>query len=131
MGFDIIMHSCTYFRIIRQYISEKCTTMHDETEKIMDISELQEDFKTVFEAKGVLTQYTSENIPAPKKGTLGVNETKIKNDGKKLNPADRPVATKEQLKEINVKFTKKKFDDEKENKIKSQIIELALKLAEN
>merc|ERR1712015_478976 len=51
--------------------------------------------------------------------------------GKKLSPADRPVATKEQLKEINKKFSNKKFDAEKDNKIKSQVIELALKVAEN
>jgi hypothetical protein len=100
--FDIARHLGDNFKVIRQYISEKCTTMHDDTEKILDISELQEDFKKVFEDKGVLTQYTSENIPAPKKGTLSVSETKIKNDGKKLNPADRPVATKEQIREINV-----------------------------
>ena len=63
--------------------------MHDDTEKILDISELQADFKTVFKTKGVLTQYTSENIPAPKKGSMGVNETKVKNEEKKLNNADR------------------------------------------
>ena len=65
--FDIARHLGDDFKIIRQYISEKCTIMQDDIEKILDISDLQEDFKKVFENKGVLTQYTSENVPAPKK----------------------------------------------------------------
>merc|ERR1712030_245686 len=129
--FDIARHLGDDFRIIRQYISEKCTTMHDETEKVLDINELQEDFKTVFESKGVLTQYTSENIPAPKKGSMGVNETKVKNEEKKLNNADRPTANRAQASEIQKKFKNKALDNEKDNKIKSQVIELVLKVAEN
>merc|ERR1712030_259846 len=129
--FDIARHLGDDFKVIRQYISEKCTSMQDDIEKILDISDLQEDFKTVFENKGVLTQYTSENVPAPRKGTMGVNETKIKNDGKKLNPDERPVPTKEQIKEINSKFLKKQIDAEEDKKIKTKVVELALKLADN
>merc|ERR1712030_188107 len=118
--FDIARHLGDDFRIIRQYISEKCTTMHDDTEKILDISELQEDFKTVFESKGVLTQYTSENIPAPKKGSMGVNETKVKNEEKKLSNADRPAPTKDQLREISEVYKSKKLEDDKDNKKKKK-----------
>ena len=42
--FDIARHLGDDFRIIRQYISEKCTTMHDETEKVLDIGELHSFF---------------------------------------------------------------------------------------
>ena len=52
---------------------------------------------------------------------MGVNETKIKNDGKKLNNADRPAATREQAKDISKKFANKKLGDDKDNKIKSPI----------
>ena len=72
--FDIARHLGDDFKIIRQYISEKCTIMQDDIEKILDISDLQEDFKKVFENKGVLTQYTSENVPAPKKAVKCANK---------------------------------------------------------
>merc|ERR1712030_160144 len=129
--FNIARHLGDDFKVIRQYISEKCTNMHDNIEKILDISDLQEDFKTVFETKGVLTQYTTENVPAPRKGNLAVNETKIKNDGKKVKGEEKPAATKEQNKEIHAKYNKKKIDAEEDKKIKTKVVELDLKLAEN
>ena len=68
-----------------------------------------------------MTQYTSENVPAPKKGTMGVNEAKIKNEGKKLNPKDRPEPTREQLKEINSKFQKKNWIRRKTRKLQQKL----------
>merc|ERR1711984_47966 len=43
----------------------------------------------------------------------------------------RPAPTKEQLREISKKFNSKKLETDKDNKIKSQVIELVLKEAEN
>ena len=45
----------------------KCTDIHDTLEKVIDISDFQKELKEVFETKGVLTQFTNENVPAPKK----------------------------------------------------------------
>ena len=50
--------------------------MHDNIDKVLDINDLQSNLKEVFEAKGVLTQFTNENLPAPRK-SMAVNEAKV------------------------------------------------------
>ena len=80
--FEIGRHLKDDFKIIKEYIMRKCTDMHDHLDRLIDIHEFQKDLKEVFETKGVITQFTNENVPAPKK-SMAVHEAKVKTDIKK------------------------------------------------
>merc|ERR1712173_479763 len=74
--FDIARHLGNDFKIIREYIMQKCTKFHDELEERTDISAFQEHLAMIFETKGVLLQYKHDDIPAHKKQQVAVNEAK-------------------------------------------------------
>jgi hypothetical protein len=63
--FEIARHLNDYFKIIKEHIMRKCTDIHDHLKKVVDICDFQKSLKEVFETKGVLTQFTNENVPAP------------------------------------------------------------------
>merc|ERR1712030_18261 len=81
---------------------------------------------TIFETKGVLSQFKNENIPAPKK-SLAINEAKVKTDNKKEVLED----TKELLAMFNKDFNKFKINNKEDNDFKKEVDTLAFKLAEN
>ena len=106
--FEVVRHLNNDFKIIREYIMQDCTNMHDDIEKVVDIADFQTHLATIFETKGVLTQFKNENIPAPKK-SVAVNEAKVKTDNKK----EVVEETKELLATFNKDYNKFKikFDD--------------------
>ena len=76
--FDVARHLPNDFKIIREYVMQHCTKMHDRLIEIMDIIKFQEHLVAIFETKGVLLQFKNDDIPAQKKQQVSVNETKIK-----------------------------------------------------
>ena len=124
--FEIARHLSDDFKIIRETIMRKCTDMNDSLEKVIDISEFQEELKIIFETKGVITQFTNENVPAPKK-SMAVHEAKVKTD-KKDNKSEN---TKEQLDKLNEIYRKEKLSFKDDTDIMNKIIATGLKLAED
>ena len=93
---------------------------------MIDISEFQEELKVIFETKGVITQFTNKNVPAPKK-SMAVNEAKVKTDKKDSKSGN----TAEQLKQLNEIFKKEKLSFKDDTDIMNKIIATGLKLAED
>ena len=124
--FEIARHLSDDFKLIKEHIMRECTNMHDNLESVIDISEFQKNIKGVFETKGVMTQFTNENIPMPKK-SMAVHEAKVKNDNKKEKVED----TKELLAELEKKYRKEKISFKDDTALQNEIDTLALKLAED
>ena len=55
------------FKIMRDVITKECTAMHDNMKEYIDIEDFQKKLVIAFEAKGVISQFRTENIPAPQK----------------------------------------------------------------
>ena len=54
--FEVARHLNNDFKIIREYIMQECTNMHDDITKVIDIADFQKHLTTIFETKGVLSQ---------------------------------------------------------------------------
>ena len=102
----------------------KCTDIHDTLEKVIDISDFQKELKEIFETKGVLTQFTNENVPAAKK-SMAVHEAKVKSDNKK----DKAENSKEQIDEMNKIYGREKISLKDDTDLMNKIITTGLKLA--
>ena len=63
--FTIARHLNNDFKIIKEFIMQEITKMHDDITAVVDITDFQKNLSTVFETKGVLSQFKNENIPAP------------------------------------------------------------------
>ena len=124
--FEIARHLNNDFKIIKEYIMQECTKMHDDLTAVVDIADFQKHLTTIFETKGVLSQFKNENIPAPKK-SVAVNEAKVKTDNKKEVLED----SKELIDALNKEYNKFKINNKEDNDCKKEIDTLALKLAEN
>ena len=105
---------------------QEITNMHDNITAVVDISDFQKNLNTVFETKGVLSQFKNENIPAPKK-SVAVNEAKVKTDNKKEVLED----SKELIDALKREYNKFKINNKEDNDFKKEVDNLALKLAEN
>ena len=127
--FEIARHLNNDFRIIKEYIMQLCTKMHDSIIEVMDIADFQKNLASVFETKGVLTQFKNENIPATKKN-MSVNETKVKND-KKYDKYKTVEDTKELLDQLKKDFDKAKIGFKEDKALKQEVDTMALKLAED
>ena len=112
--------------MIKEYIMQECTRMHDDITAVIDIADFQKHLTTIFKTKGVLSQFKNENIPAPKK-SVAVNEAKVKTDNKKEVLED----TKELLATFNKDYTKFKIQNKDDIAFKTEVDTLAFKLAEN
>ena len=65
--------------------------MHDDITAVVDIADFQKNLSTIFETKGVLSQFKNENIPAPKKSMAvhEANKTNIRLILRKIKLAER------------------------------------------
>merc|ERR1712055_513531 len=95
--FDIARHLGNDFKIIREYIMQQCTKMHDGVSERTDIAAFQDHLAKIFETKGVLLQFKNDNIPAQKKQNVSINEAKIK---KKKNDKNGKFETVEETPEL-------------------------------
>ena len=93
---------------------------------MIDISDFQKELKELFETKGVLTQFTNENVPAPKK-SMAVHEAKVKTDNKKEKLED----SKELLDQLQKLYQKDKLSFKDDTDLMNKIIALGIKLADD
>ena len=103
---------------------KECQRMHDELKETVDIDDFQKALCITFENKGVISQFKTENIPAPQK-TLAVNETKVKPDKKKEIAEETP----ELLKKVANEYKKNKMKATEDEAIKVEVVTLALNIA--
>ena len=124
--FEIARHLNSDFKIIKEYIMQLCTKMHDNQKELMDITDFQTHLRTIFETKGVLIQFKNENIPAQKK-SMSVNESKIKKDNKFETIEETPELDQA----FKVDFKKYRVSFKEDNEIKKDVDTIAYKLAED
>ena len=126
--FTIVKHLNGEFKKIKEYILQLISNMHDEIKILIDIQDFQKKIAEAFEAKGLLSSYKNDILPAPKK-SMSVNEAKIdmKIDKKdKKDREDSPAG----VKAFNDEFRKEKVSAAKDLAIKNEVTALATKLAE-
>merc|ERR1712030_159079 len=121
--FEVARHLNNDFKIIREYIMQQCTKMHDKQIKLMDIAEFQEHLATIFETKGVLLQFKNDNIPTTKKQNVSVNETKIKKD--KNDKYEVVEETPDLAKAFNAEVKKYRVNFKEDNEIRKEVDNLA------
>ena len=101
--------------------------MHDDIKKLIDIQDFQKKIIEAFEAKGLLSSFKNDIIPAPKKN-MSVNEAKVKIDKKdKKDREDSPAG----VKAFNSDYRKDKLSAAKDKEIRDEVTSLATKLAED
>merc|ERR1712030_215296 len=120
------------FKIIREYIIQLCTRMHDKTQEYMDIDAFQKHLATTFETKGVLIQYKNDNIPAHKTQKLAVTETKIKKEKNDKNSVYEVVEKTPELKKAyQAEIKKFRIDYKEDNALKRKVDDLALEIGKD
>ena len=113
------------FKQIKDYILQLIANMHDDIKKLIDIQDFQKKIAEAFEAKGLLSYYKNDIIPAPKK-SMSVNEAKVKIDKKdKKDREDSPAS----VKAFNDDYKKDKLSAAKDLAIRNEVTALATKLA--
>ena len=122
--FNIARHLGADFKIISDHIMKVCQKMHDEPKETVDIGDFQKALCVTFENKGVISQFKTENIPAPQK-TLAVNETKVKPE-KKKGVTEETTALKFKLAK---EYKENKMSTPEDEAIKVEVITLALNIA--
>ena len=122
--FNIARHLGADFKIISDHIMKVCQKMHDEPKETVDIGDFQKALCVTFENKGVISQFKTENIPAPQK-TLAVNETKVKPE-KKKGVTEETDALKFKLAK---EYKENKMSTPEDEAIKVEVITLALNIA--
>ena len=127
--FEVARHLNNDFKIIREYIMQLCTKMHDKQIELMDITAFQEHLVGIFETKGVLLQFKNDNIPAQKKQNVSVNETKIKKD--KNDKFETVEETPELKKAYQAEIKKFRIDYKEDNAIKNEVDNLALDIGKD
>ena len=91
---------------------------------LIDIQDFQKKIVEAFEAKGLLSSFENDIIPAPKKN-MSVNEAKVKKD--KKHREDSPDV----VKAFQNEYKKDKISFKKDTEIQNEITSLATKLAED
>ena len=127
--FEVARHLPNNFKIIREYIMQHCTKMHDKLIEIMDITKFQDHLTTIFETKGVLLQFKNDDIPAQKKQNVSVNETKIKKE--KNDKYEVVEETPELRKAFNDEYKKYKINHKENNDTKKEVDALAMEVAKD
>ena len=130
--FEIARHLSNDFKIIREYIIQLCTKMHDKEKEWMDIAAFQKHLAEIFETKGVLLQFKNDDIPAHKKQIIPVNETKIKKEKNDKNSKFEVVEETPELKRAFYAEVKKfKIDIKEDNALKNEVDEMALDIGKD
>ena len=58
--FEVARHLNNDFKMIKEYIMHECTRMHDDITAVVDIADFQKNLSTIFETKGVLSQFKKQ-----------------------------------------------------------------------
>ena len=127
--FEVARHLSNDFKLIREYIIQQCTKMHDKEIEWMDIADFQDHLATIFENKGVLIQFKNDDIPATKKPNVAVNETKIKKG--KNDKYEIVEETPELKKAYNAEIKKYYLTYKEDNALRKEVDVLALKIGED
>merc|ERR1712105_122102 len=127
--FEIAKHLSNDFKIIREYIIQICTKMHDREIEWMDIDAFQKHLAEIFETKGVLLQFKNDNIPTHKKQTIPVNETKIKKE--KNSKFEVVEETPELKKAYQAEIKKFNINIKEDNALKQEVDNMAMDIGKD